>query len=64
MPKTSSIIMAFDIGTIIIVYTGIIIKVTGYKQWASNSVNNPVHNFGVDAYIMINSAGALVCKDC
>ena len=55
--------MAFDVGTIIIVYTGIIIKVTGYKQWASNSVNNPVHNFGVNAYIMINSAGALVRKD-
>ena len=55
--------MAFDVGTITIVYTGIIIKVTGYKQWASNSVNNPVHNFSVDAYMIINSAGALVRKD-
>ena len=55
--------MAFDVGTITIVYTGIINKVTEYKQWASNSVNNPVHNFGIDAYIMINSAGALVRKD-
>ena len=28
-----------------------------------NSANSPVNNFGVDAYTMINSAGALVCKD-